>query len=150
MRELARDAAVFVAAHLLQKPACVALGQLCDGEARGSRSADCLECLECLEVLREELELWGAGMHAMLKLCARRTCIRRQDSPDAEKARGVCLLYRSDSEEFLGCFFSSAGSPKHRIGAWTAGKSPGSVSAGVWRCSEDAGVSGDSRISPCG
>ena len=31
-----------------------------------------------------------------------------------------------------------------------AGKSPGSVSAGVWRCSEDAGASGDSRISPCG
>ena len=120
MRELARDAAVFVAAHLLRKPACVALGQLCDGEARGSRSADCLECLECLEVLREELEMWGAGMHAMLKLRARRTCIRRQDSPDAEKARGVCLLYRSDSEEFLGCFFSSAGSPKHRL--WAPGR----------------------------
>jgi len=34
----------------------------------------------------------GAGMHAMLKLRARRTCIRRQDSPDAEKARGVCLF----------------------------------------------------------
>ena len=57
---------------------------------------------------------------------------------------------RSYSEEFLDCFFSSAGSPKHRVGAWMAGKSPGSVSAGVWRCSEDAGVSGDSRISPCG
>jgi hypothetical protein len=31
-------------------------------------------------------------MHAMLNLRARRTCVRRQDSPDAEKAKGVCLI----------------------------------------------------------
>ena len=92
MRELACAAADFAAAHLISKPASVALGQLCDGEARSSKSADCLKSLECLEVLREELELWGAVMRAMLKLRARRTCVRRQDSPDAEKARGVYLL----------------------------------------------------------
>jgi hypothetical protein len=33
---------------------------------------------------------------------------------------GSLLKHRSDSEEFLGCFFSSAGSPKHRN--WAPGR----------------------------
>jgi len=49
-------------------------------------------------------------------------------SPHALGAMGVCRSYRSYGEEFLGCFFSFAGSLKHRlIGAWTAGLSLGSV-----------------------
>jgi hypothetical protein len=46
--------------------------------------------------------------------------------------RGEFSLDRSDSEEFLGCFFSFAGSPKHQL--WAPGRRvcPLACVARVW------------------
>ena len=56
-------------------------------------------------------------------------------------------LYRSYSEEFLGCFFSSAGSPKHRD--WAPGRRvcPLAIAiAGAVLPLGKLGASGDSRL----
>jgi hypothetical protein len=63
------------------------------------------------------------------------------------------VLFRSDSEEFLGCFFSFAGSPKHRL--WAPGRRdcPFRLGGGDRRlgcATGEPGACGDSRITPCG
>jgi len=54
---------------------------------------------------------------------------------------------RSNSEEFLGCFFSSAGSPKHRD--WAPGRRVCPLAmaiAGAALSLGELGASGDSRL----
>ena len=56
---------------------------------------------------------------------------------------------RSDSEEFLGCFFSSAGSPKHRD--WAPGRRVcplAVIVAGAVLPLGKLGASGDLRLRP--
>ena len=63
---------------------------------------------------------------------ARRTCVPTGGVLLMPWGRWEFVLFRSDSEEFLGCFFSFAGSPKHRL--WASGRRdcPLAVAIGGW------------------
>jgi len=59
-------------------------------------------------------------------------------------------LDRSDSEEFLGCFFSFAGSPKHQLRAPGRRVCPLAVAIGGGVAPVEPGASVDSQIALCG
>ena len=72
---------------------------------------------------------------ARLRVCvvrARRTCLPTGNFLLMPWGRGEFFFDRSDSEEFLGCFFSFAGSPKHQL--WAPGRRvcPLAVAIGGW------------------
>jgi hypothetical protein len=82
----------------------------------------------------------------MMLVCA--APLLQVDSPHALGAMGVCPD-RPDSEEFLGCFFSFAGSPKHRD--WAPGRRVCPMAVALvrnvsllWKLS----VGGDSQVRP--
>ena len=133
------------AAGLLQASGCFVRGErtcrasdeLCASD-RGESSAsgsnpddpepDLLKGESCGGVKR------GAAA-ARLRACvarARRTCVPTGEFLLMPWGRREFSWFRSDSEEFLGCFFSFAGSPKHRL--WAPGRRdcPLAVAIGGW------------------